>query len=200
MELLEFNAQLSSLQNDYEIELFIKIYFLYGTAFVFNHNTESEFDFKNKISNEFKIPIENIYIVGSSKLGFSYHKQKKFDFDSDIDIAIVNNELYEKYFEIATNIEYSIRNSKTIISIDELKRYNEFKNYLIIGWMRPDKLPLSYQVSQHLQTSWFHFFESLSNNKSEVGNYKVAAGIFKNHHFLIKYLVDSLLKHKKGII
>lgn len=200
MELSEFNDLVSSLQNEDEIKSLIKKYFLYGTAFVFHNNTEDEFDFKNKISNEFKIPIENIYIVGSSKLGFSYHKQKKFDFDSDIDIAIVNHELFEKYFDIATDIQYSIRNGKTIISTDELKQYNKFKNYLIIGWMRPDKLPLSYQVSHNLQSSWFHFFESISNNKSEVGNYKVAAGIFKNHDFLIKYLVDSLLKYKKGLL
>lgn len=40
--------------------------------------------------------------------------------------------------------------------------------YLIKGWMRPDKLPTSFQIDL-LKTEWFDFFESISYEKSEVG-------------------------------
>ncbi len=49
--------------------------------------------------------------------------------------------------------------------------------------MRPDKLPTSFQVN-FLKSEWFDFFESISNRNSEVVNYKVAAGLFKNYKHL----------------
>ena len=57
--------------------------------------------------------------------------------------------------------------------------------------MRPDKLPTSFQVNL-LKSEWFDFFESISYGRSEVGNYKVAAGLFKNYEYLEKYYKRSI--------
>ncbi len=40
--------------------------------------------------------------------------------------------------------------------------------------------------------NWFDFFSSLSYGKSEVGNYKVTAGVFKSYQHLEKYTLSGL--------
>ncbi|MNY54714.1 hypothetical protein D3C86_1906130 [compost metagenome] len=57
--------------------------------------------------------------------------------------------------------------------------------------MRPDLLPTSFQVDV-LKTEWFDYFQSISYNRSTVGNYKVAAGLFKNYEYLEKYYTKSI--------
>ena len=57
--------------------------------------------------------------------------------------------------------------------------------------MRPDLLPTSFRMKE-LKRDWFDFFESLSYGKSEVGNYKVTAGVFKTYNHLEKYTVSGL--------
>ena len=69
--------------------------------------------------------------------------------------------------------------------------YHRFLEYSAIGWIRPDKLPLSFSLS-NLKEDWFNFFGSISNGKSEVGNYKVSAGIFRTYAHLETYLLEGL--------
>ncbi|WP_308255042.1 hypothetical protein [Geminocystis sp. GBBB08] len=64
-------------------------------------------------------------------------------------------------------------------------------NITAIGWIRPDKLPLSFGVDI-LKQEWFDFFKSISYGKSEIGNYKVSAGVFKSYSHFEKYTISSL--------
>ena len=67
-----------------------------------------------------------------------------------------------------------------------------------MGWIRPDKLPISFALST-LKNDWFDFFRSISNGKSEVGNYKVAAGVFRSYDHLESYLLDGLTEVYEGM-
>lgn len=44
---------------------------------------------------------------------------------------------------------------------------------------------------------WFQFFNSISYGKSEVGNYKVNAGVFKSYEHLEDYIVSGLSSIKR---
>ncbi len=44
------------------------------------------------------------------------------------------------------------------------------------------------------KNEWFEFFKSISYNNSEVGDYKVTAGVFRSHLHLERYSVDSMRK------
>ena len=71
--------------------------------------------------------------------------------------------------------------------------------YTALGWIRPDKLPLSFQI-ENLKNDWFQFFEALSNGKSEVGNYKVNAGVFKDYKHLELYTISGIKQVKNSLL
>ena len=83
------------------------------------------------------------------------------------------------------------RKARATVQEEELKTYHEFLEYTAMGWIRPDKLPISFQMKA-IKKDWFDFFESISNGKSPVGNYKVSAGVFKSYGHLEDYIVSGL--------
>lgn len=170
---------------------FVNKYLFHGIPHVFMNKENEYFEFRNRIADKFKISFHEVFIVGSGKLGFSYHKDKLFDYNSDIDVVIVNENLFEDFYSKISDYQYKLDKSYKTISSDERNTYYEFMRYLIKGWMRPDKLPTSFQIDL-LKTEWFDFFESISYEKSEVGDYKVSAGLFKNHSYLQKYYVQGI--------
>ena len=80
---------------------------------------------------------------------------------------------------------------------EELKNYGVFLQYLIKGWMRPDKLPAKLQLLS-MKEDWFMYFKSISYGKSNVGNYKVNGGLFKIYQYLEKYYTESLMKFRNN--
>jgi hypothetical protein len=45
-----------------------------------------------------------------------------------------------------------------------------------------------------VKNDWFDFFKSISYKQSEVGDYKVTAGVFKSYEYFESYTVDGLEK------
>ena len=74
--------------------------------------------------------------------------------------------------------------------------YHEFLEYVALGWIRPDKLPVSFQM-RVFKDDWFNFFRSISGGKSEVGNYQVNAGVFKSYRHLESYTLSGIKDVKK---
>lgn len=193
-DLKEFNSILLKTSTDEERLKFIRKYIFHGLPYVF-HNREAEyFDFRYRIAKNFNVHFDEVFIVGSGKLGFSYHKNKDFDFDSDIDVVIVNNELFNQYHHILSDFQYNYDSSYFLVSTEEKMLYSEFLKYFIKGWMRPDKLPISFQVKL-LKDNWFNYFKSISYGKSEVGNYKVSGGLYKDYFYLEKYYLSNITKY-----
>lgn len=168
---------------------------LHGTPSVFKDREGDYFDFRNRIAHFFQwklgvnLGYHEVFIVGSAKLGFSPHKGSVFNFDSDVDVAIVNEQLFDKYHEAISLYQYDIEAAKVTISRRENEMYREFLMYFAKGWMRPDKLPLAFQMKIG-KDDWFEFFRSISYDHSEVGNYKVNAGLYKSFKYLETYLAQ----------
>ncbi|EAZ91043.1 hypothetical protein [Crocosphaera chwakensis] len=192
MEALEkFFAQVKKLQDEEEIIDFCRKYLIHGIPYIFTDNQDEYYEFRKRISQHFNINFYEIYITGSAKLGFSPFKQKQFDDDSDIDVAIVSHQLYEKMLEPIYEYQIELRKARKSITVRELDQYHSFLEYTAIGWIRPDKLPLSFNVGI-LKQSWFEFFKSISYSRSEVGNYKVSAGVFKSYSYFERYTISTL--------
>lgn len=164
---------------------------LHGTPEIFNNRENDYYNFRKRIAQKFDINFHEIFITGSAKLGFSPYKLKIFDYDSDIDVAIISSDLYERIMLSIHSYQMGLRDNRKAVSTDELKNYHKFLEYGAIGWMRPDLLPTSFRVSE-LKREWFDFFDSISHGKSEVGNYKVTAGAFKSYLHLEKYTLSGL--------
>jgi hypothetical protein len=186
-----FLAGLASTSNDDELLDFCRKNSLHGTPKVFDGAENQYYEFRKRISEKFKVNFHEVFITGSAKLGFSPFKNKLFDYESDIDVAIVSSDLYERIMATIHDYQMQLRDNRKTVSCYELSRYHRFLEYGAIGWMRPDLLPTSFLMKE-LRTDWFDFFESLSYGKSEVGNYKVTAGVFKTYDHLEKYTVSGL--------
>ncbi|WP_089680897.1 hypothetical protein [Halomonas shengliensis] len=191
MDLEEFNATLVEIKNDEGLLDFCRKWVLHGTPYIFHAREEELYEFRKKIACGLHVSFHEIFITGSAKLGFSPHKGTEFSYDSDVDIAIISPSLFESMMGHIYKFQVDLRRSRRAVDERELAMYHEFLEYAAIGWIRPDKLPLSFKAKE-LKAGWFEFFDSLSYGKSEVGDYKVAAGVFKSYYYLEQYLVGGL--------
>lgn len=187
----DFMGTLAEATTDESLLDFCRRRSLHGTPFVFNGNEDDYYSFRKKIADKFDINFHEIFITGSAKLGFSPRKGKLFDYDSDIDVAIISSSLYDKIMSYIHGYQMELRENRRAVSFHELDRYHKFLEYGAIGWMRPDLLPTSFRIKE-IKSDWFDFFDSLSHGKSEVGNYKVTAGAFKSYGHLEKYTLSGL--------
>lgn len=187
----DFLNKLASLNDEIGLTDFCRRRTLHGTPLVFNGDEDAFYNFRKRIAEKFEISFHEVFITGSAKLGFSPHKRKLFDLESDIDVAIISDVLYDRIMSSIHEYQMQLRENRKAVSVDEIKRYHKFLEYGAIGWMRPDLLPTSFRV-QELKKDWFDFFDSISHGKSEVGNYKVTAGAFKSYGHLEHYVLSGL--------
>lgn len=193
-----FLASLTDISDEEALLDFCRKHSLHGTPKIFDGAENKYYDFRKRIAEKFSVNFHEVFITGSAKLGFSPFKGKTFDYESDVDVAIVSSDLYERIMLTIHEYQMQLRENRKAVSYNELKNYHKFLEYGAIGWMRPDLLPTSFRVKE-LKRDWFDFFDSLSHGKSEVGNYKVTAGVFKTYKHLEKYTLSGLRSLKTKI-
>lgn len=191
MSIEEFYTELISRLSDDDTLDFCRKHLLHGTPFIFKEKDDGFYEFRKRIASKFKIPFHEVYITGSAKLGFSPFKKKNFDYDSDIDVAIVSPKLFERIMSNISDYQMSFRRNRAVVQEKELSMYHEFLEYVALGWIRPDKLPVSFQMKA-FKDDWFEFFRSISNGNSEAGNYQVNAGIFQSYQHLERYTFSGI--------
>src|SRR5687768_8872267 len=82
--------------------LLIRRLFAFYPSKVLAAYKEAGFQILNSVSEHFGVPFRSIYIAGSVQTGYSYFKKRDFvPKDSDLDLAIVDPRLYQRYAEIA---------------------------------------------------------------------------------------------------
>jgi hypothetical protein len=130
----------------------------------------------DSIAAQFTVEYRDIVYVGSASLGFSIkpaRRYKPFGEDSDVDVAIVSRDLFERVW-------------REIYAYDRSGAYwperASFRKYLVRGWIRPDLLPPSELFD--FANEWWPFFNEL---RIDGCPYKVAAGIYHSHYFLREY-------------
>jgi hypothetical protein len=182
----EFLQLLAGIESDDELVDFCRRRTLHGTPAVFAGNEDTYYSFRRRIADKFAINFHEVFITGSAKLGFSPHKKKLFDLESDIDVALISSTLYDRIMSSIHDYQMELRENRKAVTYEEIRGYHKFLEYGAIGWMRPDLLPTSFRVEE-LKQDWFAFFDSISHGRSEVGNYKVTAGAFKSYGHLERY-------------
>lgn len=196
MNLKCFLERLREKNSEEELYDFCRKYILHGTPYVFKGNDDDFYEFRKRIAKNFDIPFHEVYVTGSGKLGFSPFKNKQFDFDSDIDIAIISPRLFSSIMKDISSYQMQFRQNRRVVRESELLMYHDFLEYVALGWIRPDKLPTSFRMKT-FKNNWFGFFQSISYGKSEVGDYKVNAGVFQSYEHLEDYIVSGLSDVKR---
>ena len=146
MNFEDFKNQLKESDNIEKRVRFLRKHMFHGLPAVFDKRESDYFDFRQTIGEKFGVGFQEIFIVGSGKLGFSYIKGTEFSYESDIDVVLVNEQLFEKYYINICGYQYQLDRFKKIPTEKELIMYNRFLQYLVKGWMRPDLLPYSFQA------------------------------------------------------
>lgn len=180
------------------IDRFIDEHILGGIPAVFGNDQAAYDRFRKRIATKFGVSPQDVIIVGSARLGFSYRKQTVFSLESDVDVAIVSEKLFDEYSRIICRYHHDVIRHVIALSTFEWSRYLAFLKYFAAGWLRPDKGTAI--MGQHPEASdWWRYFRSLSYRKSEVGDHKVAAGIYKSTYYLKEYVKIGLEDHKNSI-
>lgn len=187
----DFKNNLIATVTNVDLTAFCQQSVLHGTPHVFIEREDDYFAFKNRICDQLNVHHTEVFIVGSAKLGFSPIKETEFSYDSDIDVAIVSSVLWEEVFALGVKLEYAVRNSTISMHKTQWQDYHRFLRYGAMGWVRPDLIPNKPPMRDFKQR-WFDFFSSVSYGKSEVGDYKVSAGLFRNQAVLEQYTTNSL--------
>lgn len=198
MTLDEFYDQLKMADTDAALVDFCRRTVLHGTPKVFEGREDDFYAFRKRIAEKFNVSFHEVFVVGSAKLGFSPFKKKEFDYNSDIDVAIISTRLFDMFMESIYGYQMSLRQSRKSVTENELSMYHKFLEYIAIGWLRPDKLPISFSIKS-TKTDWFEFFSSISNGRSEVGNYEVTAGVYKNYRYLEEYTISGIRNLKRSL-
>jgi hypothetical protein len=188
----EYKNEIIRLEGEDEKKIFTQKNYFHGLPIVFNNRENDYYYFRKRIADNFKVEFYEVLIVGSSKFGFSPYKFSEFSLDSDIDVVIFNEKLFEHYFELVSEYQYLVKNQTIRLNAKQYKEYFRFVKYFIRGWMRPDLLPQNTTAFEELKNGWDDFFKSISHSKSEVGNYIVKAGLFKNQKYAEKYYRSSI--------
>jgi hypothetical protein len=193
MTLAEYQLALLGVSSSAEILAFCQNRLIHGTPYIFKNREGALFDFKQRICGHFNVHHTTIFIVGSAKLGFSPFKSTAFSAESDVDVAIVSPDLVMKVDRYIQNLQYAIRSSSVNLSLRQNGSYHKFLEYRAMGWVRPDKIPNAPPTSQ-FKEDWFDFFTSISYGKSEVGDFKVSAGVFLSQQHLERYCLETAEK------
>ncbi len=176
-----------------EMAAFCQRWLLHGTPHVFSGREAEHFGFIRNIAERFGIGHHDVLVTGSAKLGFSPLKKTQFSLDSDIDVSMVSADLFESVQNMVSELDYQIREGQISLRPHQNESYFLFLRYGTIGWMRPDKLPQIGQVGD-FKNDWFDYFNSISFGKSEVGDYKVSAAVFRSMRHLERYCIHSMTR------
>lgn len=187
----DFLNRVKALETDDELLDFCRGELLHGEPNIFEGRESGYYEFRKIIAEQFDISFHEIYITGSAKLGFSPIKRTQFGLDSDIDVSLISNSLFEKFMEHIRKYQMQLRENRIAVTEREINTYHKFLEYIAMGWMRPDLLPLSFDFEE-IKEGWFDFFDSISYGKSVVGNYKVNAGLFKTYRHFELYTFSGL--------
>jgi len=168
-------------------EFYNKLFFTYPSTCI---GIESISIIINKVSSEFKIPYHDIKVIGSSHLGFSLVKPpeeqeiKFYDINnSDIDLAIINKELFLHVFSI--NMKTS-NFYKDLTGFKDRKILNYYKKNAIEGFIRPDTIG-----DKKFKNKWLRFFEDISREH----DMKISAAIYLDEECLHNRLENSFKKY-----
>ena len=181
-----------------DADIIVQKYLIDGASFFFDTiKVGQEFEFKKNIARSLDVHIRDIAIVGSGKLGFSikpdrdtsgFYPFKKFDFDyeqdienkkSDLDIAIVSSQLFDKQLVKIYDHTDSYRSSDY-----QGKPKNSFASYILKGWFRPDFIPNNYSITDDISNVQDKY-------RAEYGR-DINIGIYKSWYFFEKYHINNV--------
>lgn len=199
-----------------DLDSVVENYLISRSNWFFNNSKYDEYKLKQKIKEIFDIEINNIFIVGSSQLGFSitpsgYRKYEFCDFrdisddnkeESDIDVAIISDEIFENELKKLNDFLENYNKKSINEKFDGIARgqdknfrkvyFQDYSTYLLKGWLRADKMPHGYYLYRD-------GIDSELNELRKYYNRKVNIGVYKSLYYLKQYHLKNIENIKQYI-
>lgn len=175
--------------SEHESDLIVRSSIFAGETFAMSNLKYTQL--RDAVAKKFGIDPLHIYMVGSAKLGFSIKPKRRygeFNDESDIDLAIISPELFQKVWQTAYLY------TKTGVFWHSKAA---FFSYLSEGWIRPDKFPRT--EFDPFFGEWWEFFLGLSQSR-EFSDYPIRAGIYQSRFFLEEYQKICVEQCKQELI
>ncbi len=191
---------------NFPLERVVQDYLFEGTPYVFRERPEDLNILYNHLLSKLNFSERNITIVGSAKIGFSLSPDsfpRRFTDQSDIDVLIVNEYLFDRVWTIM--LEWNYPRRFRLVNADwqwSKKRRDE----LYWGWFVPDKIrfeglsfPSVLKPLREISTSWFNAFRSLSQYP-ELADRNISGRLYRTWNYALFYHVDSFRQLKESIM
>lgn len=139
---------------------------------------QSYFDLRSEVAENFGLHPNEVFVVGSAKLGFRVapnNRYREFCDESDIDVALVSAPLFDQIWQDVFKYRYEG---------PYWPKHKEFIKYLFRGWIRPEMLPRSSKFP--FRKKWWDFFLSITRS-GKYGDYKIRGGLYRSYFFLENY-------------
>lgn len=201
------NLLRSDLASTMPVEWIFQKHIVDGKSFFFNDVLDKcdwEYELRDELASVLGTNINDVVIVGSSKLGFSVKTERFNEFDSafaksknprkksDIDIAIVHHGCFDKIskeiFSLSRHFDSSwIKNNWRTNAFNNTDRdlASQYMLYLAKGWLRPDFLPVTFYTS----AAWLPVLQKWSKRLDER---KISMGFYSEWYYLKNYQIANL--------
>lgn len=169
-------------------------FFLSYKGFIFKDKEDLEFDIINSIKKEFGVDFLNIQFSGSSKTGFSFFKKTLFTLgESDLDISIINLDIYNKFLEIAHRESKSFSDLSVFPVFNGNSSEKQFIKNLRKGFINPYYMPLCKERSE-----WLDIFRIISNKHISI--FKSINGcIYASEYFFESKQIECLEEFERSM-
>jgi hypothetical protein len=171
------------------LDIIRKVYLTYPTM-AFIGDEERQFSILNEIALYFGIAISCVHVAGSAKTGMSFHKNTPFTpKKSDLDIAIIDPELFRYYSEWAFKKSSGFTNTSVFPVLNGLSTAGQYKTMISKGMFRPDLMP-----NGNLRANWKKFFGSLSYKHKDLFD-SINAGIYFSTVYFEQKQISIINEH-----
>lgn len=171
-------------------EIIRKVYLTYPTMALIG-NEEIQYEILNEISCFFNVPIMNIQVAGSAKIGHSLHKGREFiEGESDLDIAIIDQRLFMDYMQKIFEITKGYSDRSKFPFREGVSTDGEYLAYLTKGIFRADLMPTC-----EARKMWNKFFGQLSKRHGKLFK-SINAGIYLSQIFFENKQRSAINKYK----
>ena len=176
-------------------EQIVRRIFFYRPSPISEAENDPIFSIFDEVAKKFNIPWKAIYISGSAQTGHSLYKNTDFDpKSSDLDLAIVDPGIFQKYSEISSITTKGYRDNTAFPSRDYCENVQSlFLEGLAKGYFRPDLMPVC-----ESQRSWERFFRDLTNKHRKKFK-SINCAVYFSQVFLEQKLAPVYSKYVEGL-
>lgn len=183
----------SSIKENNTKEISTKLYLIRPSFILLEENLDNVlYDIYKEISEKFNIPMSNIRITGSAHLGFSLKDDHDFTTESDLDIAIIDCYLFNKFLSNILNETKNYARNDSFFKNDKYDNLSSYKKNICMGKIHPLYFPTG-----EIKREWNSFFDSITRKHNEYFS-KITACIFLSEECFRLSQENSLNKFNIG--